>query len=232
MVYSLNAIEPGDEPERRREFRSLTWPAGRSSSTWWATTSAGKSSTSPTGERRTSRFDGDCCWTSGRTAGEPLAVMVNRNCPDTVDPNVRGPRLVHRAGHRRRRARGTRSIGGYTYYAPLVFAGKGGLNSWLYIQNAGIQCTLAGALVQGAGQLPAADPGRRADAWRRARRSTSTRTRWSARTGSGACGSASSQPLAHGGGHDGPEPLHELHRHPGRRGRTATRCGSSAWGRR
>jgi hypothetical protein len=31
--------------------------------------------------------------------------------------------------------------GGYAYYAPIVYAANGGLDSWLYIQNSGDQCT-------------------------------------------------------------------------------------------
>jgi len=32
-------------------------------------------------------------------------------------------------------------FGGYTYYAPLIFADQNGLNSTIYIQNSGDECT-------------------------------------------------------------------------------------------
>jgi hypothetical protein len=32
-------------------------------------------------------------------------------------------------------------FGGFSYYAPIVFANRDGFNSWLYIQNSGSQCT-------------------------------------------------------------------------------------------
>ncbi len=72
--------------------------------------------------------------------GEPLAATVNRACPDPTDPNV----VVH-AAYRGVSAdeEGARDpvYSGYTYYAPLVFAGRGELNSTLYIHNSGDECT-------------------------------------------------------------------------------------------
>ena len=62
-----------------------------------------------------------------KNRGEPLAVMVDRSCPDVVDPNV-----TDHASYVGVSTDGEGSYdqtsGGYTYYAPLVFASKGGLN--------------------------------------------------------------------------------------------------------
>ncbi len=72
--------------------------------------------------------------------GEPLAVTVNRGCPDPVDPN----RTVHAAYS------GISSdiegaydpdFGGYTFYAPMIFAGRTDLNSRINIHNSGELCT-------------------------------------------------------------------------------------------
>ena len=31
--------------------------------------------------------------------------------------------------------------GGYTYYVPLVYADRASFNTWVYIQNGGLECS-------------------------------------------------------------------------------------------
>ena len=76
----------------------------------------------------------------GKNRAEPLTTLVDRACPDAGDPNV-----TSHASYVGVSTDGEGSYdftsGGYTYYAPLVFASKSGLNSWLYIQNSGTECS-------------------------------------------------------------------------------------------
>jgi uncharacterized repeat protein (TIGR01451 family) len=72
--------------------------------------------------------------------GEPLAVVVNRKCPDPVDPNISNNAAYTGVSSDQEGARDPFS-GSYTFYAPLIFAQRAGLNSLLYIQNSGIECT-------------------------------------------------------------------------------------------
>ncbi|MFQ5859623.1 MAG: hypothetical protein ACE5LU_28835, partial [Anaerolineae bacterium] len=76
----------------------------------------------------------------GAHSGEPLAVTVNRTCPDVVDPNLDSSAVyvgisTDREGFRDPRA------GGFAYYAPLVWADFFGLNSIIHVQNSGEECT-------------------------------------------------------------------------------------------
>ncbi len=72
--------------------------------------------------------------------GEPLAVSVNRKCPDPVDPNVSVNAAYTGISSDMEGARDPFS-GSYTSYAPLIFAQRAGLSSVLAIQNSGIECT-------------------------------------------------------------------------------------------
>jgi hypothetical protein len=76
----------------------------------------------------------------GDHQGEPLAITVNRECPDPTDPNVTVNAAYTAVSSDQEGAYDPRS-GGFTYYAPLVLADSGGLNSWIWIQNSGIECT-------------------------------------------------------------------------------------------
>jgi len=76
----------------------------------------------------------------GKHQGEPLAAVVNRSCPDPTDPNVTVNAAYTGISSDMEGARDPR-FSGYTYYAPLVFADQGGLNSALLIQNSGEECT-------------------------------------------------------------------------------------------
>jgi uncharacterized repeat protein (TIGR01451 family) len=76
----------------------------------------------------------------GEHAGEPLAAIVNRSCPDPSDPAVRVNAAYSGISSDMVGAADPR-FGGYGYYAPLIFADKSGLSTWLHIQNSGILCT-------------------------------------------------------------------------------------------
>ncbi|MFQ5460691.1 MAG: hypothetical protein ACE5EL_07855, partial [Anaerolineae bacterium] len=76
----------------------------------------------------------------GAHQGQALATTVNRQCPDPTDPNVTVNAAYTGVSSDEEGARDPR-FGGYTYYAPLVLADVGDLDSWIWIQNSGIQCT-------------------------------------------------------------------------------------------
>ena len=76
----------------------------------------------------------------GANPGEPLAVTVNRKCPDPVTPNAFINAAYTGISSDQEGARDPRS-GSFTFYAPLVLVGRGGLSSVLNIQNSGIDCT-------------------------------------------------------------------------------------------
>ncbi|MCB0216898.1 MAG: DUF11 domain-containing protein, partial [Chloroflexi bacterium] len=76
----------------------------------------------------------------GRYQGEPLAISVNRQCPDPVNPGAVVNAAYTGISSDMEGAYDPK-FGGYTYYAPLVFAGRGGLDSSFHIQNSGILCT-------------------------------------------------------------------------------------------
>ncbi len=71
--------------------------------------------------------------------GEPLAVSVNRTCMDT-DAGVAMSAAYTGISSDMEGAIDPR-YGGYGYYAPLIFADRNDLNTWLYVQNSGIECT-------------------------------------------------------------------------------------------
>ncbi len=73
-------------------------------------------------------------------AGEPLAVVVNRACPDPVDPNRVNHAAYEGVSSDLEGAYDPES-GGFTTYAPFVVSGNGGLDSVLHIQNSGELCT-------------------------------------------------------------------------------------------
>ncbi len=75
-----------------------------------------------------------------KNQGEPLAVTVNRGCPDAVDANLKDYAAYTGVSSDQEGARDPRG-GAFMYYAPLVFAAKGGLNSKVCIQNSGTECT-------------------------------------------------------------------------------------------
>jgi|GEM_PF-1655716 len=75
-----------------------------------------------------------------KNQGEPLAVTVNRACPDAVDANLKDHAAYTGVSSDQEGARDPRG-GAFMYYAPLVFAAKGGLNSKVCIQNSGTECT-------------------------------------------------------------------------------------------
>ncbi len=72
--------------------------------------------------------------------GEPIAATVNRSCPDAADPNVMSNAVYTGISSDQEGARDPVS-GARMFYAPLVFAGKGGLSSKVCIQNSGDECT-------------------------------------------------------------------------------------------
>ncbi len=76
----------------------------------------------------------------GEYQGEPLAISVNRNCPDPVNPGARVNAAYIGISSDMEGAYDPK-FGGYTYYAPMVFAGRGGLETAFYIQNSGVLCT-------------------------------------------------------------------------------------------
>ncbi len=75
-----------------------------------------------------------------RYKGEPMAISVNRKCPDPVDP-ARSNNAAYIGVSTD--MEGTRDpiVGGYTQYAPLLFADRGGLSSTVYVHNSGWFCS-------------------------------------------------------------------------------------------
>ena len=76
----------------------------------------------------------------GAYRGEPLAVSVNRTCPDPVDP-ARNVSAAYTGISSDMEGAEDKFFGGYTYYAPMLFAEKGGLSSWMWVHNSGTVCT-------------------------------------------------------------------------------------------
>jgi hypothetical protein len=74
-------------------------------------------------------------------AGEGfLAVDVLRDCPGDTTPGVRVTSKYNGlAGDHL----GTYDsvYGGYTYYVPLVYAARAQFNTWIYVQNGGLECS-------------------------------------------------------------------------------------------
>ncbi len=72
--------------------------------------------------------------------GSPLAVEVLRRCPgDPTSTVVVSSKYSGVAGNMLGMADPV--YGGYSYYAPLLYAGKGGYNTVIYIQNGGLECS-------------------------------------------------------------------------------------------
>ncbi|RME45081.1 MAG: hypothetical protein D6791_11540, partial [Chloroflexi bacterium] len=76
----------------------------------------------------------------GAHQGEPLAVTVNRACPDPFDPDVYNNAAYVGISTDREGIQDPRA-GGFAYYAPLVWADLYGMNSVINIQNSGEECT-------------------------------------------------------------------------------------------
>jgi len=76
----------------------------------------------------------------GAHIGQPLAVSVNRTCADPTDPNRAVSAAYTGIGTDAHGVENTID-GGYTYHAPLIYAGLAELNSTMYIHNSGIRCT-------------------------------------------------------------------------------------------
>jgi len=69
-----------------------------------------------------------------------LAVEVLRHCPGDVTPGVEvSAKYIGIAGSHL--GHYDPVYGGYGYYVPLVYANKAGLNTVLYIQNGGLECS-------------------------------------------------------------------------------------------
>ncbi|MCB0215682.1 MAG: DUF11 domain-containing protein [Chloroflexi bacterium] len=76
----------------------------------------------------------------GEHAGEPLAAIVNRSCPDPSNPAAR-VNAAYSGISSDQEGAADPTFGGYAYYAPLIFADSAGLSTTLRIQNSGILCT-------------------------------------------------------------------------------------------
>ena len=206
--------QPGSlRPVRRR------WCATRCSTTSSATTASGC-------VFDTAYRDRGACTSGldfGQYQGEPLAVTVNRRCADPVRPEREGERRLHRRLVATWRARAIRATAATRTTRRSIFADQAGPElDRSHIQNSGRRVHQPRDLVQGAGQLPARDPRRRADASRRARRSAFDPNTV---VGPGWIGSAwirASQPLGIVVDTLGAEPLHELQRRRRRTCRTST----------
>jgi hypothetical protein len=75
-----------------------------------------------------------------RAVGAPLAVEVLRTCPGDVTPGVSVTSKYSGISGYMLGAFDP-VYGGFAYHVPLVFAAKGGLNSILYVQNGGLECS-------------------------------------------------------------------------------------------
>jgi hypothetical protein len=74
----------------------------------------------------------------GAFPGEPLAVQVTRQC--TTETGIRA--LASYAGLTGLElGQFDAQFGGFAFYAPLVYGAARGLNTFLYVQNAGVECT-------------------------------------------------------------------------------------------
>jgi len=72
--------------------------------------------------------------------GEPMAISVNRTCDDPTDP-TRAVSAAYIGVSTDQEGTRDPIVGGYTQYAPLVFADKSGLSSTIYIHNSGWFCS-------------------------------------------------------------------------------------------
>jgi uncharacterized repeat protein (TIGR01451 family) len=77
----------------------------------------------------------------GKAVGQPIAVEVLRRCPGAIDPQVTASSMYAATS-------GTYLgsfdpvFGGYAFYAPLLYAQRSNFTSIMYIQNAGLDCTV------------------------------------------------------------------------------------------
>jgi hypothetical protein len=83
---------------------------------------------------------GNTTFDFGRYPGASLAVEVVRKCPGDTDP------MVSVAGGYSGLADEMLGAydpvyGGYAFFAPLLYADKDGFDSWMYIQNGGLECS-------------------------------------------------------------------------------------------
>ncbi|MCE7938086.1 hypothetical protein DCC79_04165 [bacterium] len=76
----------------------------------------------------------------GAYPGASLAVEVVRKCPGDTNPLVNVTSSYIGLADEMLGVYDP-AYGGYAFYAPLVYAEKGGFNSWLYVQNGGLECS-------------------------------------------------------------------------------------------
>ena len=76
----------------------------------------------------------------GAHPGAPMAVEVVRKCPGDADPMVAVTGGYSGLADEMLGAYDP-LYGGYAFFAPLVHAGEDGLDSWLYVQNGGTECS-------------------------------------------------------------------------------------------
>ncbi len=96
----------------------------------------------------------------GQYPGAAMAVEVVRKCPGDLNP------MVNVTGGYTGLADEILGVydpvyGGYAFFAPLVYADKDGLTSWLYIQNGGTECSSVEIWFKAVRRLPAAASVRR-----------------------------------------------------------------------
>ncbi|MFN8483234.1 MAG: isopeptide-forming domain-containing fimbrial protein [Anaerolineae bacterium] len=72
--------------------------------------------------------------------GQPIAVDVVRRSAGNTNPSLTMSG-AYDAISAQADGRYDPVFGGFAYYAPVVYSGYNGLNSWLYIQNSGSECT-------------------------------------------------------------------------------------------
>ncbi|MCB0218001.1 MAG: hypothetical protein KDH92_15265, partial [Chloroflexi bacterium] len=75
-----------------------------------------------------------------RVTGSPLGIEVLRHCPADLNPAAEVSAKYEGISEQ---SLGIADpvFGGFSYYAPLLYAGRGDFDSVIYIQNAGIQCS-------------------------------------------------------------------------------------------
>jgi hypothetical protein len=76
----------------------------------------------------------------GAQPGQPLAVEVLRDCPGDLRPGVRVTSSYAAVAGEYLGAWDP-VYGGYAFYTPILFAAAAGFNSFVYVQNAGLECT-------------------------------------------------------------------------------------------
>jgi len=117
-------------------------------------------------------FDGRTRWRRrgpdpdfGPFAGEPIAAYILRRCqPEVADVTITSSytapdQLLH--------GRRDPDFGGFAYYTPALYAGWRAINSYIYLQNVGLECTGVELWFRGEGEcqraqiceVPALAPG-------------------------------------------------------------------------